>query len=156
MTSAALSDALCIAVMRAPCSEAVDSSSAHPADAWEFLRWLNTARTSGRHSCTGEMLLDLGALTANRADLEASAKENADPFMKPFIDALAEGRALSEPGVLNGTEIEGILRAYIERAWLGILTPAQALAEADAVIDRILRESAGSAALRSPDTQEFW
>ena len=120
---------------------AVDANSPHPDDAWALLTWLNTQQTPGRRSCAGEMLIALGALTANRSDLAASKAELADGFMKPFVDALSAGRALPEEPVRHAAEVEGILKSYIERAWLGRLSAERALVEADKVIRMILAES---------------
>lgn len=121
---------------------AVDGGSRHAAESWALLRWLNSAQAGSDLSCTGEMVLALGALTANRADLAASRDEVAsDSFMQPFVDALAQGRALPEVAVPHASEIESVLRSYIERAWLGRLSAAQALSEADRAIRMILAES---------------
>jgi len=122
---------------------AVDANSPRSSDAWALLTWLNTQQTPGARSCAGEMLIALGALTANRADLAASTAELTDSFMKPFVEALSTGRALPEASVRNAAEVEGILKSYIERAWLGRLTPERALTEADRVIRMILAESEG-------------
>jgi multiple sugar transport system substrate-binding protein len=119
---------------------AVDAKSRHAGEAWKLLEWLNTAR-AGHRSCVGEMLLGLGSLTGNKADLAASEKEIGDPFMKPFADALADGRALPEGTIPHANEIEVLMRSYIEEAWLGLLPPGKALDEADAIIRMILQES---------------
>ncbi len=120
---------------------AVDSNSRNKTEAWKLLKWLNTPKTAGRRSCVGQMLFTLGALTGSKADLAASAQELGDPFTKPFADALSSGRALPLDNISHSNEIEELLRSYIEEAWLGLRSPEEALREADAGIESILRES---------------
>ena len=43
--------------------------------------------------------------------------------------------------VRHAAEVEGILKSYIERAWLGQLSADRALVEAERVIRMILSES---------------
>ena len=120
---------------------AVDANSRNKSEAWKLLRWLNTPHSSGHRSCMGEMLFKLGALTGNKADLDASAEELEHPFMKPFADALSGGRALPLDIISHSNEIEELLRSFIEEAWLGLLSPDEALRKADAAIRSILRDS---------------
>ncbi|MET0258950.1 MAG: extracellular solute-binding protein [Methylobacterium sp.] len=118
--------------------QAVDAKSAHANEAWTFLRWLNTPTTPGQRSCVGDMLVSLGSLTANKADLAASEAEFGDAFSKPFVDALRSGRAVSDPNIAQTAEMDRILRASIEEAWLGRMTAADALAKADGEITDLL------------------
>lgn len=115
----------------------VSAGSAHRRAAWDLLAWLNAPHGGGR-SCSGTFLAGLGALTGNRADL-ARSPEYADAFSRPFVDAIAGGRALPAPAVLHGAELEQDLAAAIDRAWAG-QAPAAALAQADAEITALLRE----------------
>ena len=116
----------------------VDADSAHPAEAWALLKWLNTARQTGGRSCVGDMLMKLGGLSGNKQDLAASSAELHDPFMQPFVDALSSGRALPQPSISHANEIEALLSKYLERAMLGVLPTDQALRELDAGIGQIL------------------
>ena len=118
----------------------VDASSQHPAEAWALLKWLNTAKAPGGRSCVGDMMMEMGALTGNKADLAASESELKNPFMQPFVDALSSGRALPQASVPHANEIEALLSNYIERALLGVITAEQALRESDARILMILQE----------------
>ena len=118
----------------------VDATSPHPAEAWALLKWLNTARAPGGRSCVGDMLLELGALTGNRADLAASTAELKNPFMQPFVEALSSGRALPQTSVAHANEIETLLANHLERALLGVVPADRALSESDAQIRRILEE----------------
>ena len=120
---------------------AVDANSRNKVESWKLLHWLNTPHALGHRSCMGEMLFKLGALTGNKADLEASTAELGHPFMKPFAEALSSGRALPLDIISHSNEIEELLRSYIEEAWLGLRSPDEALREADTAIRSILRES---------------
>ena len=118
----------------------VEASSPHPAEAWALLKWLNSAREAGGRSCVGNMMMELGALTGNKSDLAASTAQLGNPFMHPFVEALATGRALPQASVSHANEIEALLSNYIERALLGVMTAEQALQESDARIRMILAE----------------
>ena len=118
----------------------VGATSPNRDQAWRLLQWLNKPQTPGARSCTGEMLLQLGGLTGNRADIAASAGALDDDFSRPYVDAIASGRAVAAPNLQHMTEIQQALRTSIERAWSGSLTPARALAQADRAIDPLLQE----------------
>lgn len=118
----------------------VDANSPHPAESWALLQWLNTAQEPGGRSCVGDMLMALGGLTGNRQDLTASAKELNTPFMQPFVDALASGRALAQPSIPHSNEIEALTSKYLERAMLGVVPADTALRQLDAGIRTILQE----------------
>ena len=120
--------------------QAVDANSAHKDEAWALIRWLNTPRSEGRRSCVGDMLIALGGLTANKADVAASAAELGDAFTKPYADALTSGRAVTDPNIPQTAEADAILRTSIEEAWLGRKSAADALAEADKQIEALLAE----------------
>lgn len=117
---------------------AVDANSRNKDAAWEALRALNEADGSGTPSCMGRMLFELGALTANEADIAAAGDALNDSYTRPFVDAF--GRSISEPNVVQASEIEGILRTYIQRAWSGELSAEEALTQADREISNILDE----------------
>ena len=117
---------------------AVDNNSDVQDEAWAFLRWLNTSQAEGEPSCMGKMLVDLGALTANNTDIDNAQDELGDFFTKPFVDAL--GKSITEPNVVQASEIERVLQTYIQRAWRGELPPEEALSQADSEITNILEE----------------
>lgn len=119
---------------------AVDASSTHRAEAWALLTWLNTAQQTGGRSCVGDMMMKLGGLTGNKADLAASTNELHNPFMQPFVDALSSGRALPQPSVPHANEIEALLGKYLERAMLGAMPADEALRDVDRDIHLILTE----------------
>lgn len=116
----------------------VDAGSDVQTEAWDFLTWLNSQQTEGEPSCMGSMLVGLGALTSNEADIEAAQDELGDFYSAPFVEAL--DRSITEPNVVQAAEIEGILQGYIERAWAGELSAEEALTQADAEISDILAE----------------
>ncbi len=118
----------------------VDSRSRNAAEAWKLVSWLNQQRTPGQRSCVGEMLVQLGALTGNKADISASQTEMGDDFSRPYVDAISSGRAVSDLNMPFATEIQASLRNQIGRAWNGVVPAAEALATADREITRIMTE----------------
>lgn len=118
----------------------VDARSRNSAEAWKMLSWLNRPRAAGQRSCVGEMLVQLGGLTGNKADIAASQTEMGDDFTRPYVDAISTGRAVSDPNMPYATEIQASLRNQIGRAWNGAVPAAEALATADREITRIMTE----------------
>jgi multiple sugar transport system substrate-binding protein len=116
----------------------VDAQSQNQEAAWQFLTWLNTAQNDGEVSCMGNMLLELGALTGNNNDITAAGDRLNDDFTRPFVEALE--RSITEPNVVQASEIETILKNYIDLAWAGQLSPEDALTAADQEIMSILQE----------------
>ena len=119
---------------------AVDPRSRNRDAAWDLLLWLNTPRVVGARSCTGEMLVRMGGLTGNKTDIAASPAELGDAFTRPFVEAIASGRAVAGPNLVDATEIQEALSQAIEKAWSGTLTPAQALRQADRAITPLLAD----------------
>lgn len=120
--------------------QSVDANSPHADEAWKLIRWLNSPKADAGRSCMGDMVVTLGGLTANKADIAASQAELGDSFTKPYVDALQSGRALTDTNIAQTTEVDRILRSHIEAAWLQQTTPADALAKADADITAVLAE----------------
>lgn len=116
----------------------VDANSPNQDAAWDVITWLNTQQTEGEPSCVGQMLIELGALTSHQDDIATSQDALGDSYSAPFVNAL--DRSITEPTVVQATEIERILQTYIEQAWAGQLEPAEALARADSEISSILAE----------------
>ena len=119
----------------------VDANSDVQDESWAFIEWLNSqasAQAEGGPSCMGEMLVGLGALTANNADIEAADADLGDFFTAPFSEALE--RSITEPNVIQASEIETILQTYLVQAYGGDLEPEAALAQADEEITAILAE----------------
>lgn len=118
----------------------VDAASRVKPQSWDLLRWLDTPRGKGELSCTGAMLAGMGDLTGNRSDLAAMRGRTADPFSQQYIAALRSAGAVSKPNVWHASEVDRLLKYYIQLAWAGRMTPAVALATADSDITAILRE----------------
>lgn len=116
---------------------AVDAASDAKPEAWDLLAFLSAPR-DGAPSCTGAAMAGMGALTGNAADLAAMGDMATEPFTAGFV-AVAD-RAQTQPNVWQAAEVDRILRGYIELAWNGDLTAADALAAADAEIVAILGE----------------
>lgn len=119
----------------------VDSNSPVKERAWDIVRWTNSpesAATEGGPSCMGQMMDNLGALTANRADREALGA--MDSFTQPYWDALQEGRAISQPNVLQASEIERSIALTLETVIVGDAEPEAAMIDLDAQVEGILAE----------------
>ncbi|EKE44617.1 hypothetical protein OCGS_1455 [Oceaniovalibus guishaninsula JLT2003] len=115
----------------------VDSGSDRKDAAWALVEHLNTPRDGGL-SCMGEMLGQLGALTASTAD--NAAGEAPDAFTAPFVAALEDGRAISQPNVMQASEIEGLMAQAFERAMAGEASSEAALEDLDREVEDILFE----------------
>ena len=64
----------------------------------------------------------------------------ADPFSQQYVIALRSPGAVSQPNIWHASEVDRLLKYYIELAWAGRMSPAAALAAADTDITTILRE----------------
>ena len=115
----------------------VDSSSDRQDAAWALVRHLNEPRDGGP-SCVGEMLNGMGALTASAAD--TAALPSADAFTQPFMDALVNDRAISQPNVLQAAEIEGLMARSIEGVMAGEVPSSEGLDVLDGDVEDILTE----------------
>ncbi len=117
---------------------AVDSTSDVKEDAWALLRYLNEPQDGGL-SCTGQMMQGMGAFAGSNADL-AIMTEGADEFDRAYIEEVTSGRAVTQPNIWQASEVDRILRGYIDQAWAGSMTAEEALTAADAEIQAILDE----------------
>ena len=81
----------------------------------------------------------MGAFAGSNADL-AVMTETADDFDRAFIEEVSSGRAVTQPNIWQASEVDRILRGYIDQAWSGAMTAEEALAQADAEIVAILAE----------------
>ena len=119
----------------------VDSGSKNQDQAWDLIRYVNSpesAAEDGGPSCTGQMLNDLGALTVNKQDLEAIGEQDA--FTQPFIDAINDNRAVTEPNVIQAAEIQKRMADTIRDVRAGDTEPEQAASELDEGVSDILAE----------------
>lgn len=118
----------------------VDSASHVKQQSWDLLQWLDSPRGKDGLSCTGKMLTGMGDLTGNRSDLTAMRDSIADPFSQQYVTALGSAGAISQPNIWHASEIDRLLKYYIQLAWAGEMTPMAALTAADGDITAILRE----------------
>ena len=81
----------------------------------------------------------MGAFAGNSADLEVMT-ENADDFDRAYVEEVTSGRAVTQPNIWQASEVDRILRGYIDQAWAGAMTAEEALTQADAEIQAILDE----------------
>jgi len=119
----------------------VDSQSDVSDQAWDLIRWTSSPESSsseGGPSCVAEMLESLGALTANLSDNEALG--DTDAFTGGFIDVLEQGRAITQPNVMQAAEIEGLMARTIDEAIAGEVPPREALEALDRQVSDILFE----------------
>jgi multiple sugar transport system substrate-binding protein len=84
-------------------------------------------------------MASMGAFAGSNADL-AVMTENADEFDRTFIEEVTSGRAVTQPNIWQASEVDRILRGYIDQAWAGTMTAEEALTQADAEIQAILAE----------------
>lgn len=118
----------------------IDTASRVKRQSWDLLRWLSSPRGHGSLSCNGAMLDGMGDLTGNRSDLTAMRSSTADPFSQQYIAALRSPGAASQPNIWHASEVDRLLKYYIQLAWADRMTPAAALAAADSDITAILKE----------------
>ena len=120
----------------------VGKNSDHAEEAWAFLQWLNSPRDGAAASSPmGDFLTSaLNAIPGRVSDQQAHADLLNDPFVKPFVDALATSR--SEPIIPGAQEIKTSLQKQIESAWFGEKSAEEALSSAAEEADRILQEKA--------------
>ena len=115
----------------------VDSGSDQVDASWDLVEYLNAPRDGGP-SCMAQMLDGLGALTASTAD--TAALPEADAFTAPFVAALADENAISQPNVMQASEIEGMLAKTLEEVMSGDTDSKTALTELNSDVEEILFE----------------
>ena len=119
----------------------VDAQSDVQDEAWDVIRYVNSPESAlddGGPSCMGQMLDDLGALTANAADNAALGDPGA--FKAPFIAALETGRAVPQPNVVQAAEIEKLTAQTVDTVLAGDAEPEAALEALDTQVSDILFE----------------
>lgn len=130
----------------------VNADSRHPEEAWEFLRWLNSERTSvplpapdeesaeeKRVTATrmGAFQTSVGSMTGRTDDMRALLDEDGDPNVTPFLSALEY--ALPEPNGPHAQQVKSTLRKNLESAWSGQRSATGALRTAHRQIEQLLR-----------------
>ena len=115
----------------------VDSGSDRVDASWDLVQYLNAPRDNGP-SCMAEMLDGMGALTASTAD--TAALPEADAFTAPFVAALADDNAISQPNVMQASEIESMIAQTLEEVMSGDIDSKSALSKLNAEVEDILFE----------------
>lgn len=85
------------------------------------------------------MMKGMGSFSGANADLEVMGRD-ADAFDKAYLDEVTSGRAVTQPNIWQASEVDRILRGYIDQAWAGTMSAEDALTQADAEIQAILDE----------------
>ncbi|MEQ5796219.1 extracellular solute-binding protein [Paracoccus sp. NFXS7] len=115
----------------------VDSASTRTEAAWDLVRYLNEPR-DGEPSCVAQMLDGMGALTASVAD--TAALPAPDEFTAPYVEALADERAISQPNVMQAAEIERMIARTLEEVIGGAADPQASLSALNGEVEDILFE----------------
>ena len=93
----------------------VNSHSKHQAEAWKFLKWLNSAAQENGATSEANFLVSQGIIPSRNSDVDALKDQLANPNNQPFIDALKY--ATPEPNNYAGQKIKTILQKQIESVW---------------------------------------
>ncbi|MEU7413031.1 ABC transporter substrate-binding protein [Streptomyces sp. NPDC042638] len=124
----------------------VNTASAHPREAWEFLRWLNTGKTGVRGAGKGatatrmsSLQVSVGSLTGRAGDMRTLLGAGGDPNLRPFLDALAY--AVPEPNVPGAQQAKSLLRENIEALWTGRQSVDEALRTTRRQVDQEVARS---------------
>lgn len=115
----------------------VDSASPRAEAAWALVRHLNEPQ-GGQPSCVAQMLDGMGALTASTAD--TAALPAPDAFTAPYVAALAEGRAISQPNIMQAAEIERMIARTLEQVIGGTAEPEPAMSALNDEVEDVLFE----------------
>ena len=114
----------------------VNSKSKQQAEAWKFLEWLNSPKADGESSRQGAWLMNQGIIPSRTSDQKANASTLSDPFMKTYVDLLADAKPF--PIVRGGAEITATLQKQVEAVLFGQAKPNDALESAEKQINEIL------------------
>ncbi len=121
---------------------AVNNATKNAEAAWNFLTWLNTPASEGASSPMGDFLTSaLNAIPGRTSDQEAHQDVLSDPFVAPFVTALATSQ--TEALIPGAQEIKTALQTQIESAWYGETDPQTALNNAADQANSILAEKNG-------------
>lgn len=114
----------------------VSSKSKHQAEAWKFLKWINSPKAAGESSRQGTWLMNQGIIPSRTSDQTANAQALSDPFMKTYVDLLKD--ATPFPIVMGGAEITATLQKQVEAVLFGQSAPNAALDTAEQQINAIV------------------
>ncbi|MCS0604232.1 extracellular solute-binding protein [Streptomyces sp. LP11] len=120
----------------------VNTACEHPAEAWEFLRWLNAEKVPVRDARVTRMSalqVSVGSLTGRADDMRALLGRGGDPNLRPFLDALAY--AVPEPNGPGAQQAKSLLRKNIEALWTGQQSVAESLRAVRRQVDQEVARS---------------
>jgi multiple sugar transport system substrate-binding protein len=104
-------------------------NSKHPEEAWTFAKWMLSEEPQ-------RMMAELGLIPTNKAAAEAMKEMNI-PFIAEYVQQLET--ALPRPPIAKWGEMEAIFNLAFEKAIRGEMKPKEALDEAAAQIEAILK-----------------
>ncbi len=118
----------------------VDGASKNKKQAWDFVRWLTIQTMPNGATPMGELMAkNIGAIPPHRVSLNKFPNELNDLYTQTFVKELVH--TIQEPNVAQGQEIKTALMREIVESWNGRKTAGQALKDAKAKIDEILKEN---------------
>lgn len=117
----------------------VDANSPHKAEAWKFLKCLNSPMNGGSSPMGDFLTTGIYSIPGRKSDQEAHQELLTEPFYVPFVNELSN--AQPERIFLGGQEIKTLLYKAIEQAWYGIMTPEDTLNAAADQANAILGEN---------------
>lgn len=111
-------------------------SSANPAAAWEFMKYLTSTEIQKRWAMGTGMLPVVKSVGEDQAYLDWQTV--AEPRMKAFLEQLPYAR--TRPAIPLYTQVSDAFATEIQKAYLGIATPAEALTSAEAAVNEVLSQ----------------
>ncbi len=111
-------------------------TSVNPAATWEFMKYLTSTAIQKRWAMGTGMLPVVKSVGEDQAYLDWQTI--AEPRMKGFLEQMAY--AHTRPAIPLYTQVSDAFAAEIQKAYLGIASPADALASAEAAVNLVLSE----------------
>lgn len=111
-------------------------SSPNQAAVWEFMKYLTSTSIQKRWAMETGMLPVVKSVGEDQAYLDWQTV--AEPRMKGFLEQLPY--AHTRPAIPLYTQVSDAFAAEIQKAYLGIATPAEALTAAEAAVNQVLSQ----------------
>jgi len=106
----------------------------NPSAAWEFMKYLTSTAIQKRWVMATGMLPVVKSVGEDKAYLDWQTV--AEPRMKGFLEQMPY--AHTRPAIPLYTQVSDAFAAEIQKAYLGILSPAEALAAAEKAVNKVL------------------
>lgn len=117
----------------------VNAKSKNQEEAWKFLQWLNSPKSSGQSSRQGDWLINQGIIPSRTDDQTAHKSTlESDSFLKTYVSLLKDAEAF--PNVNGGAEITVSLQKQIESVLFGQTAPDAAIETSATQINGILNK----------------